>query len=345
MPDVKTRYRFGPEPLGKGAYAIVQLGTHKETSAVHAVKVLLPHHMDRETALGRLRREIEVQQRLSHPNVMPIYEADPDAGWYSMPRAKHTMWDLPRPIDPAALVELLRDATLGLIAAHQVRLVHRDVSPRNVLYLEMPDEVSRWVVADWGVVRNPHGETNVLYTQVGHQMGTPGFAAPELDDDAHAADHRCDIYSLGRLAAWGASTVKLRQGVPFVPQGPFERLVEQTTAIESGERTRSLREVQSMLDEIRISLRPITADRVLAALRRAALVEDNRASKGALWVHLPVKFASIHGWGWADHKACGRPGYYSSDKDARADDLALALVSRWLTTQPEECRAFLLATP
>lgn len=97
-----------------------------------------------------MRREIEVQSSITNPNVMPILDYDPDDyQWLTMPLARKTLDRLPVPIEPSVLSTVLRDAALGLKAAHALGFVHRDIKPSNLLLMED----GCWVVADWGLVR------------------------------------------------------------------------------------------------------------------------------------------------------------------------------------------------
>ena len=77
-------YRLEPKPLGQGGFAVVHKGTHRETGAIHAIKVPKLGSENSE----RLRREVCVMRELKHDNIMPLLDHDEEFGWYAMPVAK-----------------------------------------------------------------------------------------------------------------------------------------------------------------------------------------------------------------------------------------------------------------
>jgi serine/threonine-protein kinase len=123
---------------------------------------------------------------------MPILDAADDRSWFVMPLALGNLEDLWSKAtlgnDAEVVAAGILDAvTQGLEPAHELGYVRRDISPRNVLAL--PDSINpsgrRWVVADWGIVKRPAGDTTHRYTRTGEGLGTAGFASPETWQDAH----------------------------------------------------------------------------------------------------------------------------------------------------------------
>jgi hypothetical protein len=148
---------------------------HKATGLVVAVKQL------RQKAPGgmkaaRMRREIDCGKALAgHPHAMPILDHAANYTWFVMPWAEDTAFDhLQALADPTRLRALVDALTSVLAKAHDLGWVHRDIKPPNILLWE-----GRWVLADWGTVRRPAGQTTkVDRTRAG--IGTEGFSAPEL---------------------------------------------------------------------------------------------------------------------------------------------------------------------
>jgi serine/threonine protein kinase len=163
------------------------------------------------------------------------------------------------------------------------------VTPRNILALQ-EGTVRRWVVADWGLVRTPKGMTTSPLTLPGQMYGTEGFVAPEIDDDAHEADARVDVYSLGRVAAWLLTGTWPKQNIALIPQEPkWRRLVEAMTDAEPALRLESMDQVMWMLD---VEFNPN-----LTVLQRVSpLIEriDKNLSVAALIMRYSRDFADDH---------------------------------------------------
>jgi eukaryotic-like serine/threonine-protein kinase len=82
--------------------------------------------------------------------------------------------------------------------AHDKGYLHRDISSGNVLVFS-----AGWAVSDWGFVFEPHRKGAPRMTQHLERFGTPEFMATEMVVDPRIAATPADIYSIGRLAAWG----------------------------------------------------------------------------------------------------------------------------------------------
>src|SRR5439155_9162556 len=123
-------------------------------------------------------------------------------------------------------------------------------SPRNVLALPYSAQPSgrRWVVADWGIVKRPAGDTTHRYTRTGEGLGTEGFAAPETWDDAHHVGCEADVYSLGRVVAWLLTGKWPRPHVPLLPDGPMRGLVAECTEFNPARRIRTVRALRERVN-------------------------------------------------------------------------------------------------
>lgn len=214
-------YSLPKRPLGSGGFADVFLATHRDTGKQVAFKRL---RVRDEEARRRFRREIEIQQRLQHRHVMPVLDVDPLFHWYTMPVAESSLEKLLPRLTPAEVARALHEAGDGLSAGHDRQLTHRDVSPSNILALREPDGSRRWVIADWGLVRLPLGQTGTFKTQ--GPMGTPRFIAPEVLRDAHNATASADIFSLGMVAKVAC---ELRE---WGPEAGFEPFIRATTEFD-----------------------------------------------------------------------------------------------------------------
>lgn len=205
--------------IGRGSYGEVVAATRISDGLSVAIK--RPISGGDESARTRLRREIEALRKVQHAHVMPLLDSALDASWYVMPRANGILSNMRNTFHTHEVrVALLQSLLEGLAVAHQFGYTHRDINPKNILRLN--DGVgSRWVLADWGIVRLAHGETTRQVTrQDGHALGTAGWAAPELNDanTAHAAVASSDVYSIGCLAAWLETGATPRENIsPSIP--------------------------------------------------------------------------------------------------------------------------------
>ncbi|MFD7460267.1 MULTISPECIES: serine/threonine-protein kinase [unclassified Streptomyces] len=241
----QERYRLSARPLGRGSYAEVFHAVHKETGE----EVALKRAYVRQEAKDRTKREIQDQKRLAHPNIMPILDHDPGFAWYTMPLALGSLKELRQGSDEEELASILLTLAEALEVAHHLGLVHRDISPPNILALPGNSGAKyRWVVADWGMVRRPPGEASRPLTRTGQGIGTPGFDAPELSVDPRNATPAADVYSLGRVAAWYLTGTMPTSGVRLLPEELHWRpFVHRCTQPDVQLRAQSMSELREML--------------------------------------------------------------------------------------------------
>ena len=185
--------------LGRGGMAVVLRVRHAETGALRALKLMLPAGRSEEVA-RRFRREFRALSRLDHPGVLKVYGGGLLDGrpWFVMELlegqelgAAVETW---REFPPAERVRRANDVLIQLGRAleyiHQRGLVHRDVTPSNIMML--PDGTTK--LMDFGVVKEPGGEL----THAGEVVGTVAYIAPEQIRGDHV-DARADLYSLGAV--------------------------------------------------------------------------------------------------------------------------------------------------
>lgn len=264
--------------IARGGYAEVFRAEHRERPGQ---LVAFKRPLAVSLAPERMAREIDVQRRFRHPHIMPILDAADDASWFVMPLAQGNLdelWGNGTLGGDAELVaaEVLDAVTQGLEPAHGPGYVHRDISPRNILAL--PDSATptgrRWVVADWGLVKRPVGDTSHRYTRTGEGVGTEGFAAPETWGDAHHVGCEADVYSLGRVIAWLLTGKWPVPNVALLPDGPMRGLVAECTEANPARRIRGVRALRERVEELRktpgLSPRAAVADLVQQARQGAA---------------------------------------------------------------------------
>lgn len=194
MSETLSHGRFRVERmLGRGGMAIVYLANDQELHRPVAVKVLAEHLADDESIRKRFLREARLAARLSHPNVVHVYDAGETDGqpFIVMEYVPGETLAESGKLPTADTVQLALQACAGLQHAHDAGLIHRDVKPANLLLRE--DGVLK--VADFGIART--AETAHL-TQLGTILGTAAYLSPE-----QAAGERvtgaADIYALGAV--------------------------------------------------------------------------------------------------------------------------------------------------
>jgi predicted Ser/Thr protein kinase len=185
--------------LGKGGMGVVYEGWDPIIDRRVAIKTLvLPDATDAEAqeALARFKREAQAAGRLSHPNVVGVFEYGEtgDLAFIVMEFVDGKPLDKligPQDAMPLAkITRVLNDVLDGLAYCHARGVVHRDIKPANIMIT--PDGQAK--IADFGIARI---ESSSL-TQAGTVMGTPAYMSPEQFSGA-IVDARTDLYSTGVL--------------------------------------------------------------------------------------------------------------------------------------------------
>lgn len=190
------RYRIRRR-LGEGGMASVHLAHDRELARLVAVKVLAEHVAGDLEVRTRFLREGRLAARLSHPNVVAVYDAGEEDGrpYLVMEHVDgETLADLLRRRGRLAWPEavgLVLQACAGLEHAHAAGLVHRDVKPQNLLVTRS----GALKVADFGIAR-ADGSTQL--TEAGTILGTAAYLAPE-QATGESAGPAADVYSLGAV--------------------------------------------------------------------------------------------------------------------------------------------------
>jgi eukaryotic-like serine/threonine-protein kinase len=188
------RYQLG-SLLGVGGMARVYVATDRVLERQVAVKVLSPSDAQDPLFVERFRREARAAARLSHPNIVAVFDSGSDAGQpylvmeyvpgESLAQVLHRQGRLA----PGRAVGLAIQVCAALAAAHAQGLVHRDIKPANVLV--GPD--GQVQVTDFGIVKAAAATT---LTGTGTVLGTAAYLSPE-QAQGHPVDARSDLYGLG----------------------------------------------------------------------------------------------------------------------------------------------------
>jgi tRNA A-37 threonylcarbamoyl transferase component Bud32 len=183
--------------LGKGAMGTVYDGYDAVIDRRVAIKTIsLPDPSDSEAQeeLARFRREAQAAGRLTHPNIVAVYDygEDGQVAFIVMEYAPGTelkkILDKGDRLPPAEAVRIMEGVLAGLQFSHERGVVHRDIKPGNII-LSTDGTVK---IADFGIARIESSNM----TQAGTIMGTPAYMSPE-QFMGQTVDARTDIYSAG----------------------------------------------------------------------------------------------------------------------------------------------------
>jgi serine/threonine-protein kinase len=215
------------EQVGSGGMAVVYRGRDTALDREVAVKLLHPHLATRAESRARFSREARAVARLSHPNIVEIYDYAGDAAIESYLVTEFVRGRTLRcfaeeegigfPEVAALFARALADA---LVHAHSAGVIHRDLKPENVLVLEAGGRRAVKLV-DFGIARILAADERM--TMTGALVGSPNHMAPEIIE-GREADARSDVFSLGTILYWLA-TGKMPFEAPN-PTATLRRVIE-----------------------------------------------------------------------------------------------------------------------
>ena len=192
------RYEVGAK-IARGGMAVVYQARDLRLDRTVAVKVMHEGLGNDPEFVSRFEREARSAARLSHHNVVAVFDQGEDRGTLFLVMEYVpglTLRDLIRkeaPLSPGRALALAEPILAALAAAHDAGMIHRDVKPENVL---LADD-GRVKVADFGLARAVNAETQHTATG-GILIGTVSYLSPELVVDGKA-DPRSDVYAVGIL--------------------------------------------------------------------------------------------------------------------------------------------------
>jgi serine/threonine protein kinase len=189
------RYRLLGE-LGRGGMGRVYKAEDQELGGVVAVKTLLSAAYASEDQ-DRLLREVQICRRITHPNVVRVYDIGRFHGGlfvtmeYLEGRTLDQVMRERGQLPLAEVRDVLTQLLAGLQEAHALRIVHRDLKPSNVFHAG-----ERFKILDFGIARIEEGDGSL--TMTGEVLGSPKYMSPE-QIQGEELDGRTDLYSLGIL--------------------------------------------------------------------------------------------------------------------------------------------------
>ena len=193
---IEGRYKF-IQKIGKGAFGTVVLVEDTVVEERLILKFLNANVSSDEEMLKRFVHELRYSRRITHKNVIRIYDFLYVGGSYAISMEyfpSHTLGAEianEKPMAPKKAVAYGTDICIGMAVAHQQGIIHRDLKPANILI----NETGLLKIVDFGVAAAAKsGDTQL--TKTGYVIGSPKYMAPE-QILGKKVDERADIYSLG----------------------------------------------------------------------------------------------------------------------------------------------------
>jgi serine/threonine protein kinase len=270
--------------IKRGGMGAVYRGKHVMMDKTVAIKVLRPALAGDDVIVARFSREAKAASRISHPHAVSVTdfgEAENGVVFLVMEYLDgRTLKDIirsegPLPLDRA--VEIVRQVSGALDAAHQQGVIHRDLKSDNIMLSQTNG--GDWAkVLDFGIakIQQPEGARDNDITAANLVIGTPQYMSPEQCSQSGPIDARSDIYSLGVILF-----EMLVGHVPFTGESPtviMMRQVQDEPPSVLSERPELPASVDNLVKKA-LAKQPIdrfqTAGALLAALTSAALDADS----------------------------------------------------------------------
>jgi len=264
---IEGRYKY-IDRIGRGAFGTVLLMEDTVVDERLILKFLNPNVSQDEEVMKRFVHELRYSRKITHKNVIRIYDFLYIQGNYAISMEyfpSHTLGSEVVNDKPLELKRAMRfgiDICTGMTVAHQVGIVHRDLKPANVLI----NQEGLLKIVDFGVAAaQREGDTQL--TKTGYVIGSPKYMAPE-QILGKKVDERADIYALGVILyemvtgippySRGDHMSVMYQHVqgkarapqdvnPSLPPGLSE-LVMKAMAVEKGKRFQSMEELRTQLE-------------------------------------------------------------------------------------------------
>ena len=200
---IEGRYRI-QSVIGQGSAGTVYKAVQELIGREVAIKVLHEYLVSDEEFIKRFRQEAKASSRLSHPNIITIY----DFGVIPQGNRPYIAMDLlvgtplsdylaeNERVSLNDAIPLLTQVCSALGEAHRHGVVHRDVKPENIVLVERSGQKLYPMVVDFGIARIVEESESAKITRTGTVCGSPTYMSPEQCTSSKV-DSRSDIYSIG----------------------------------------------------------------------------------------------------------------------------------------------------
>ena len=268
---IDGRYKY-IEKIGKGAFGTVLLMEDEVVDEQLILKFLNPNVSSDEEMMKRFVHELRYSRKITHRNVIRIYDFLHLQGCYAISMEffpSHTLsGEIPdaKPMDLKKALGFSRDMATGMTVAHQAGVIHRDLKPANILV----NDEGLLKIVDFGVAAAASsGDTQL--TKTGYVIGSPKYMAPE-QILGKKVDQTADVYSIGVIM------YEMCTGVPPYSRGDhmsvmyqhvqgkamdcqeinkdlpddFAALIVKAMSVDKTKRYQSMEELTDALDTIRL---------------------------------------------------------------------------------------------
>lgn len=268
---IDGRYRY-LEKIGKGAFGTVLLMQDEVVDEQLILKFLNPNVSSDEEMMKRFVHELRYSRKITHRNVIRIYDFLNLQGCYAISMEyfpSHTLSGeipdgKPMPIDKA--LKYSRDIATGMAIAHLAGVIHRDLKPANILV----NEDGLLKIVDFGVAAAASsGDTQL--TKTGYVIGSPKYMAPE-QILGKKVDETADIYSIGVIMYEMTTGIppysrgdhmsvmyqhvqgKAKQCQEINPEIPdtYAAVIARAMSVDKSKRYQSMDELTEALDTVRL---------------------------------------------------------------------------------------------
>jgi HEAT repeat protein len=268
---VDGRYKY-IEKIGKGAFGTVLLMEDEVVDEQLILKFLNPNVSSDEDMLKRFVHELRYSRKITHRNIIRIYDFLNLQGCYAISMEyfpSHTLsGEIPnnKPMDMKKALKFSRDMTVGMTVAHQAGVIHRDLKPANVLV----NDEGLLKIVDFGVAAAASsGDTQL--TKTGYVIGSPKYMAPE-QILGKKVDETADVYSVGVIMYEMVTGVppysrgdhmsvmyqhvqgKAKQCQEINPNIPddYAAIIAKAMMVDKTKRFQSMTELTEALDQIKV---------------------------------------------------------------------------------------------
>jgi len=263
------------EEVGRGGMGIVYRARDTKLSRIVAIKELVLSELivgqDKKDVIARFEREALAAAKLSHPNIVTIFDVGDENGRnfivmeFLQGKTLKDYLDGNFDISFEQLLDIFIQIVSGLDHAHSKGVVHRDIKPDNMKVLD--DNVVK--ITDFGIARVEDSISNL--TQDGTMLGTLGYISPEQLRSSKGVDGKSDIFSFGAMiyelltkklpfdgGTVGSTILKIMTETPILPKKinpeipePIEKLIMKCLEKDPKNRYQSPKEIIKELSILR----------------------------------------------------------------------------------------------